>query len=230
MTRSVWAYPITPCFVSHARRLVSSSNPSFLIRRFQVATTFPVRSSRSRSDMARIPSQSRTCANGVSPLRCCVSRTTTNVKKIAFRRSSGWATSRSTESRGGSASLQDHADLRRHRVHDLPVRQSERPQAFEVPLKELHVIPIGGIGRLHGGERYEQTRCHGFGGPHVGLPELIVACAVICANALVKLIRNPTRPYQELIRATSPQGGLDPLRHLHSHIAVLRQPTAPHIP
>src|SRR5213592_44817 len=143
----------------------------------------------------------------------------------------GSETSGPTESRGGSANLQDLTDLRRDGVHDLPVRQSERPQAVEVALKELYVIPIGRIGRLHGSEWYEQTGCHGFGGPHVGLPKLIVAGAIVFANALVKLIDNPpTGTHQELIRAASPQGGVQPFRHLHPKIAVLGHPTPPQIP
>src|SRR5439155_66631 len=103
----------------------------------------------------------------------------------------GSETSGPTESRGGSANLQDLTDLRRDGVHDLPVRQSERPQAVAGALKELYVIPIGRIGRLHGSEWYEQTGCHGFGRPHVGLPKLIVAGAIVFATALVKLIGNP---------------------------------------
>src|SRR5467141_257016 len=58
---------MTPCFVCHARTLFSSSSRSFLIRRFQVATPVPVRSSRRRSNMARIPCQSRTLATGAPP-------------------------------------------------------------------------------------------------------------------------------------------------------------------
>src|SRR5438309_10870243 len=176
MTRSVWAYPITPCFVSHARRLFSSSSPSFLILRFQVATPFPVRSSRSRSDMARIPSQSRTFAIGVSPPEMlCWPNDNERQEDCSPPFAGGSETSGPTESRGGSATLQNHTNLRRHRVHNLPVRQAKLPQAAEVALKAVYVIPIGRIGRLHGRERYEQTSSNRLRGPHVGLPELIVA-------------------------------------------------------
>src|SRR5204862_7974874 len=98
----------------------------------------------------------------------------------------GPTTALPTRSRRGCAGLQDQANLSCDSVCALPLRQSELPQATEVALKELHVVPVRSVGWLHGCERYEQARGHRLRGPHVCLPVLIVSRPVVFTNSFVK--------------------------------------------
>ena len=71
--------------------------------------------------MARIPSQSRTLAIAAPSVMLRRSNDTDRQEDCSPSSGRRVHNIQPTESRGGSAGLQDQADLRRHRLHDLPV-------------------------------------------------------------------------------------------------------------